>query len=171
MVNSIYKLNELNCNLIWACKNGDIFRAKYLIEKGADINTSDRFDDTLLDVSIFYDDVYLVNFLFKNGVDINAKDRLGLTTLHRACFVDNAGIGAIKKIIEYGADVNAKDKNGDTALHLSIVYNKFNIAKSLIECRANAYVPNDLGITAHYNAAYYQRLDILDLILNKKGAK
>jgi hypothetical protein len=87
--------------------------AKELIEHGADVNATSRFNITPLMGAASYNPP-VVRFLIANGANVNARDVNGGTTLMRAALLGRAD--NVKILIEAGADVNARDNKGGTAL-------------------------------------------------------
>ncbi|WP_264723490.1 ankyrin repeat domain-containing protein [Wolbachia endosymbiont (group A) of Cheilosia soror] len=111
---------------------------KFLVSKGADIESRDRDGKTPLDISIDrkYDGVvqYLkqvqlneqllkavqvgdrneVKALISRKADVSAKDKDGKTPLHYASWLDSSNM--VKDLIREGANIDAKDNNGKTPL-------------------------------------------------------
>jgi len=87
--------------------------AKELIEHGADVNATSRFNITPLMVAVSYDPP-IVRLLIANGANVNAKDVNGVTALMLAALHGRAN--NVKILIEAGAHVNTKDNKGGTAL-------------------------------------------------------
>ncbi len=61
--------------LLSAIKNGDIDRAKNLIEKGADVNAKDELGRTALVYAEVHGYTELVKLLREKGADVNAMDK------------------------------------------------------------------------------------------------
>ncbi|MFA6066592.1 MAG: ankyrin repeat domain-containing protein [Candidatus Babeliaceae bacterium] len=59
--------------LFYAIEAGNIDMAKELLKSGADINTSSKFGDTLLDSITIHQDVTIAKFLLEHGARITAK--------------------------------------------------------------------------------------------------
>jgi len=87
--------------------------ARELIEHGADVNATSRFNITPLIEAASYNPP-IVRFLIANGANVNARDVDGGTALMRAALLGRAD--NVKILIEAGADVNARDNKGGTAL-------------------------------------------------------
>ena len=126
--------------LMYAIKNYKIDIAKYLIEKGANVNAKDVKERRPLHyVSIDYDrynkQIGLAEALIKAGANVNAKDKKGNTPLH---YVENVLLAEI--LIEARAKVNAKNKKDNTPLHY--VKTK-ELAEALIKAGANVNAKNE----------------------------
>jgi len=80
--------------------------AKFLIEKGADINAKDSSGQTALFYAINAGDARMAKLLIERGSEINVSDANGRTPLLLAILKNRPGIA--KLLIEKGADVNAR---------------------------------------------------------------
>ncbi len=89
--------------------------AKYLIERGADVNTNTP--STPLYFAAAKQQEASVTLLLEKGADINQQDRAGDTPLHGAVRGGSASIVSI--LIEAGAQVNVANKSGYTPLNLA----------------------------------------------------
>lgn len=87
--------------------------ARYLIERGADINYKDIYKNTPLhhhSASIKNN----IDLIMELGADIEAKNYEGQTPLHYAAYLfrtDN-----IEKLLKYNPNINTKDKSGSNIL-------------------------------------------------------
>tara|TARA_R100001530_G_scaffold135802_2_gene113990 strand:+ start:3058 stop:3444 length:387 start_codon:yes stop_codon:yes gene_type:complete len=107
-------MKELNEELIYYCKEGNIEETERLIKKGADVNASDAvYDYTALIWASVRGDIELAELLIDNGADVNAVNAGG-TALRFAAYYFNTKIA--KLLIKNGADVNAVDEVGHTCL-------------------------------------------------------
>ncbi|CAH0396015.1 unnamed protein product [Bemisia tabaci] len=86
-----------------------LHRAKYLVLKGANVNAINKEGNTPLHCVL---NVYCAKFLIKMGADVDAKNSKGYTPLH---FAVNTSIAKI--LIRNGADFRARAENGKTVLH------------------------------------------------------
>ncbi|WP_405562173.1 ankyrin repeat domain-containing protein [Polaribacter sp. Asnod6-C07] len=127
----------------------------FLIEKGADINTLDKDDNTL--------SYYLINsfggrnkdafetklkVLEKNGLIINKPQNSGNTLLHIAANENNLAL--LKRLASFNIDVNAKNKEGITALQISAMKAKDDkIIKYLIGIGADKNIKTDFDETVY----------------------
>ena len=127
----------------------------FLIEKGADINTLDKDDNTL--------SYYLINsfndrnkdafeaklkVLEKNGLIINKPQNSGNTLLHIAANENNLAL--LKRLAGFNIDVNAKNKEGITALQISAMKAKDDkIIKYLLGIGADKTIKTDFDETVY----------------------
>lgn len=113
--------------LKFAC-DGDYFEmADFLFERGANINTQDRYGKTMLMHALTktkspHKDKTL-SWLFKNkeSLAVNLKDDGGYTALMYA--VSSEEISATHELLAMGADINLTSLSKETVLHLAVRYN------------------------------------------------
>jgi len=78
----------------------------------------------------------------------------------------------VKKHIEAGSDINQKDAmSGSTPLMSAATFNKIEIAKALIDAKADLTLINNDGGTALHNAAFFGRVEIVQLLMDAKADK
>jgi ankyrin repeat protein len=119
-----------------AVETDDIHTAKLLIEKGANVNVTYRYnngkpvkvfrpkeggvveeevsDDTLIMFASRKGNVEMIKLLIESGADINARTSKGKTALMEAAYGDKAD--AVDTLIVMGADINIRDDENRTAL-------------------------------------------------------
>jgi ankyrin repeat protein len=122
-----------NFDLNGACFHGHWRLCKFLIEKGADVNASDRQNgETPLHSALCSTDrvVYdrVLQVLLSYGADPNAVTKAGVETggfmrdsrtkgetpLHRAAAFGNED--TVRLLLDHGAKIDARDANGDSPL-------------------------------------------------------
>jgi len=132
--NSLEFLNGKNKNglspLHFACINHHLEVARLLIEKGADVNTQDFYQETPLMVACKMNHRAIIELLLENEADVNRTNRIGETPLILSLkYADSNYISNLKRIeylemarylIENGADLNLVDKDGNSALIIAI---------------------------------------------------
>lgn len=80
----------------------------YLLDKGADINQSNREGPPLYQTVKFCHNEDSIDLLLYRGADINGKDEFGDTALHEACEQCNEKM--ISLLLEKGADINTENE-------------------------------------------------------------
>lgn len=103
-------LKEINSSLLQSSAVGDTTRIKEMLERGADINTKDRYGRTPLHVSLENKQVETAKFLMNRGANVNAKDALDNTPLHLSEYADEERTSHL--LTERGADRTAPNKFG-----------------------------------------------------------
>ena len=74
--------------------------AKKLIEKGADVNGVDNFNQTPLHFAVHTNDQKYMKFLIRNGANLDAEDEQGRTP------ITHAGTDKVKKNLEKARETN-----------------------------------------------------------------
>ncbi len=146
--------------LINAVMNEDLEMVKMLLDAGADINQrgggkSKLNGHTPLMLSAGLNIFEGVQLLLEKGADVTLTNEDGWTALHHAAHnpMEDAPEVAMM-LIKAGADVNALSvETGVTPLHLSVLRENYNIAKSLIEAKAELDVADKNGMTPLMSAA------------------
>ncbi len=134
----------INHRLYNALGSNRIKQARALLEKGADINCKNNYNETYF---IYYlnklkrvDNLSFITYLLRKGADISEKDRNKKTPLHIAAI--KKSLPCIKLFVAKGADVNAKDDCGRTPLYWAAMYGNLPIAKYLIKKGADIHILN-----------------------------
>ena len=70
--------------LFWAVMRGLKDDVQLLLDKGANVNAVDAYQDSILDVAVRMDHADVVAQLLAKGADVNAKDQRGFTPLYYA---------------------------------------------------------------------------------------
>jgi WD40 repeat protein/ankyrin repeat protein len=139
-----------------ACDSGYMDLAKFLIEKGADVNAGSSDGITPL---FGCNSSEMVRLMIVKGADIRHTDNEGFTPLHFPATTDIADL-----LIEKGADVNAKSNYGTTPLHLAA---DPELASLLIEKGASVDAEDIYGSTPLLKALISENTDIARLLIEK----
>lgn len=110
--------DERGCTpLIIAAEQDHLDTARYLLEKGAEVNARDKEGYSAIHVA---HSLEMARLLLSHGADVNAEDNYGLTALHNAVLEGYADIAEV--LIESGANVNAVEDKGFTPLRMAVEY-------------------------------------------------
>jgi len=86
--------------------------------------------------------------------------------------VISGNLKAVKQHIKAGTDINAKDAmTGSTPLISAVSFGKNDIAKALIDAKANLTLKNNDGSTALHAAAFFCRVEIVQMLIDAKADK
>ncbi|CAI7641033.1 unnamed protein product [Penicillium crustosum] len=145
--------------------NGHEVVTRLLIDKGADINTSDNRGWTPLHWASSKGREAVTRFLIKEGANVNASDEYGRGSLSFASLNDHEAV--VRLLIDDGANVNASDKDGRTPLsHVSS--NGYEVvARLLIEKGANVNTSDKEGRTPLHRALSKGHEAVARLLIEK----
>lgn len=118
-VNNNLSTGERNQLLISYARERNLQEVLQLLEKGADVNDSDRHGHTALFEASKNGDCDLVQALLERGANINQADKTGCTPLHIAAQLGRLEV--VRKLIDSQADICVKDDSGSSPLHKAII--------------------------------------------------
>ena len=119
---------------------------KYLISKGADVDTKGIDDMTPLHTAAgWHRGVEIAQILISAGANVNAKTTDGITPLHYAA--DNGNLEIVKSLVYAGANVNVQRPDGITPLHGAAYRGNVEIAKFLVSSGANVNAKTENAFT------------------------
>jgi len=151
--------------------------AALLIEKGSNLQWTDKEGKTLLHLAAREGKVGCIPILVKKkikvniqdsegntpllvtsvaavsvllqqkGIDVNITNSTQKTSLHHVAGLDNAE-EAILGLISHGANVNAKDRSGCTPLHMAAINGRLGNIKILMSNGADASITSNVNETA-----------------------
>eukprot|EP00002_Diphylleia_rotans_P017200 TRINITY_DN3339_c0_g1_i1.p1 TRINITY_DN3339_c0_g1~~TRINITY_DN3339_c0_g1_i1.p1 ORF type:complete len:1242 (+),score=226.99 TRINITY_DN3339_c0_g1_i1:43-3768(+) len=149
--------------------------AKYLIEKGADVNLSSKANMTALHISAALGSIDICKSLIASKASLEEvalksslrsfiiEDEITGTPLHFAVNKSRADIASL--LLESGSNVNEKDEFGSTPLAIAIAHGNHSIFKLLCTSKADISLTDGEGNTALIEACKYGRLDMIKDIL------
>ena len=123
-----FDIYNINASFVWACANGHLDVAKYLVEQGAEIQ--DENNAALREASQA-GRLNIVKYLVENGADIH----VGLNYSLRWAS-ENGHFEVVKYLVESGADIHAEQ---DYALRWAVNGGHLKIVKYLVEMGANIH--------------------------------
>jgi ankyrin repeat protein len=130
-------MTNKNRKLIHAIKTRNISYALELIEKGADINSRDKYGNTALMNASYEGLMPIVEKLINAGADVNAYDEENnYDALQYAVMKNHLDI--VRVLLKAGANPNAQTVNGYTALMDAAMQGNIDILRTLLQ----AGVPN-----------------------------
>jgi ankyrin repeat protein len=151
--------------LIQAIRKKDVRQVQELLEKGADINTKDRFGFPVLVSAAAWGRVEVVKLLLDYGVNVDTETRGGQTALMKASWEDQLDV--VRLLLNNGAKINAKDNDGTTALMKASWTGAHNVVKLLLDRGAEINAKDSGGRTALMSASIRNHLDIVKLLLDR----
>jgi len=102
-------------------KREDLYKlADILVDKGLDIDVSDKHGKSALFYAVHNKDIDSINFLVKNGAKINRTDSKGETALFEAALLGYGYKFIIDTLLDNGADINIRNNNGKTIIEVLV---------------------------------------------------
>jgi ankyrin repeat protein len=153
----------------------DIF--DLLIQRGADVNITDKKGSTSLYYAVDKDNLHYLKILIAHGAKVDTKCQSGETALMSAASTGRTE--AVKLLLEAGTNVNVKNDRGQTALHRMLDvrhcnFQKYKPSKDIVELLlakgADVNLKDKDGRTPLHLAAESADRDIVNLLLDK-GAR
>ena len=142
-----------------AAEAGNLQEVQRLIDKGVDVNSKNKKEETPLHYAAFNGYLEITRLLIENGADVNAHDS-GWTPLNLASWHRHLEIA--KLLLAKGAKVNARS-SGFTPLHFASEEGDLRMVKLLIE--------NGADINAKVGRVFFQffgGITSLDIAKKKK---
>lgn len=150
---------------LWcASAAGHLKIVKYLVSKGANVNSTTKSNSTALRAACFDGHFEIVKFLVENNADIEIANRHGHTCLMIACYKGHYNIA--KYLINKGADLNRKSVKGNTALHDCAECGSLEIMKLLLSHNAKM-APDSYQMTPLLAAAVTGHSAIVEYLLTR----
>ncbi len=171
---------NLNSQLLDACREADYSKAKYLIENKADINYTDENDMSALLFSMtskskeqqcyFPEQINMILWLIEQGANVNAMNAARMTPLLYACRMQCIQI--IKVLLEKNVLISSDNKGHNpihTIINTDASDDKESILNLLLEYEVNINAENKNGDTP-LMLAINKKNSALVLFLLTKGA-
>ncbi|XP_075472427.1 cyclin-dependent kinase 4 inhibitor C [Ascaphus truei] len=150
-----------------AAAQGDLGQLEVLLQRAPDVNATNRFGRTALQVMRLGNPA-IAKLLLSRGADPNLRDRTGFTPLHDAArtgFQDT-----LQALLEFHADVNIEDNEGNLPLHLAAREGHLHVVKFLsLHTDSDVGHPNRNGDTPCDMARLYSKEDVLQWLLSDQA--
>jgi len=128
--------------LLIACLRNKANVVKKLLECGAEIEGSDRWNQTAL---MYAKNINIAKILTGEGANIEARDNTGWTSLIGACVSDD--LKMVKYLLDRGANIDTVDDRCYTALMYAAVDGNIIIIKELLDRGADRHLVDEDGET------------------------
>ena len=149
--------------LIYASMHSTETIVRLLLEHGAQVNDQDNEGKTALHIAAVYNRSQIIKVLLSYGADSNLKTIEEQTAMHIAAEED--GLEALR-ILLTNTNVNVQDDDGLTILHYAAEQGCLQIVGLLLNANADITIQSYImGDTAAHVAIFWERLDVLELLL------
>ena len=131
-----------------ACIDGHVEVVSYLLDQGANINTTDNVDATPLYYACYEGRLEVVELLLSRGADPTICDCGGWTPLIVASYEGHVDV--VRYLVRnraVRATIDTQDNTGCTALWIASATNRTGVVKVLVEVGANPMVADRYGRT------------------------
>lgn len=137
-----------------------------LINRGAYVNAIDSRGNTALHIAAELGDTEGIKILRKGGAMLSMLNKQNLSPLGIAAF--NNQKDAFDLLMSLGADLNQVDSQGNTLLHTACKLNKKEAVALIAPYKDKITINslNKLGYSPLLIAAYYNHIEIIQLLLN-----
>ena len=141
----------------------DVDMVKLLLDRGANTESKDQYDETPLLWAVRNNNVDMVKLLLDCGANIESKDQSNETPLWGAAW--NGNMDMIKLLLYRGANIESKNENGWTPLYLATYNDNADMVQLLLDRGADVG-SQDNDQTPLWQAARSSNRDIFELLLN-----
>lgn len=127
--------------LCTAAYHGHLEIIKFLISRGADVNSNEDGESALL-AAVRGAQAKTTQLLIENGADVHAQLPGGASALHQAVMTDQAmktetTLEIIDQLLRKGLELENRDDDGRTVLHEASFYGRSNLINGLTARGAN----------------------------------
>jgi len=151
--------------LILASRRGHIEIVRLLIDKGININQTNKDGQNALHWACENGHNETVQLLIQKGVDTKQKDIFRQNALHWASRRGHKEL--VQLLMGKGLDANEKDKFGKSALHWAWFYDHKEVVQLLIEKGIDIHQQNNDGQNALHWASSKGHKDVVHLLVEK----
>ena len=154
-----------NDDLLDAAAEGNIEIVRFILRKGADINTKNNIGGTALMLAAENGNTEIVNLLLDKGADINSKDKDGWGALIFAA--QNGHTEIITLLLDKGVDINLKTNIGTTTLMFAAKNGHTETVTLLLDKGSDIHAKFKNGATALMAAARKGHTETVQLLIDK----
>jgi ankyrin repeat protein len=160
---------QQNFLLTYAINLNQVDIVKLLIEKGARIDITDKYDKSIIIIAINYSYFEILKTLLEEnkkniGVSIiDLKDRNSKIPLHYA--IDIQSFETVQLLLEHGSNPNVQDKDGYNSLHLAVKSRSLKMCELILKHITNVNARCSTGETVLHIACNLQLVDIVRLLV------
>lgn len=150
-----------------AAKKGHTGTVKALLEKGAEVNAQDKFENTPLHLAAEHGHADIVKVLLENRADIDTKNGCGNTILHLAAKFSHIKVLNVL-LARKDININIKGYNEATPLHMAAMYDRVEVVNLLLENGAEVNAQDKFKNTPLHLAARCNKVKVINALLSRK---
>ena len=149
-----------------ACQQGWPDFVSHLLQNGANKNARNSRGQTPLHVVSPTHHNLIIELLLEAGANVGASDEDGNCPIHNFSreIGDNSAI--VEKLLLRGASADVQDNTGMSALHIAILIGNLDVARTLVDSRADIHLADHRGNAALHFACQTGSLNLIRLIVN-----
>jgi len=145
--------------LHWACMRAHWDVAKYLIERGANLNVAGGDEGTQINWAVHHDNVEIIKLMVEKGAKLNIRNQWGMTELHTAIW--RGCIHVVEYLLDHGSDPMIKTNEGWTAMHYAYRSGHDNVIEMLGKRGLSMTEKDNMGRTPQY--LYFKKPNPIEL--------
>ena len=135
----------LNDELASVLKLGNLESARFVIDKGADIDHEDDFGRSIMHMSLHHDQFDFFEKGTQAGLDYSKRDRQGCEPIHHAA--SGNCVTGLRWLLDKSVDCNRTDNQGWTPLHWAALQGH-DIIQLLLDAGSMTHMRDSKGRTA-----------------------
>ncbi|XP_066260043.1 ankyrin repeat domain-containing protein 16-like [Euwallacea similis] len=135
-----------------------------LVVEGAEINYPNKDGWTCVHILARERGLDILDYLIEKELIVDLKTRNGRTALHITALHGNKQI--LCRLLKY-LDVNSKDGCGNTPLHEALLGQHLDLARILVENKADIHLTNNSGLSVLHLVAIQDKIEVIEYVLNE----
>ena len=143
--------------------NDSLKCAKLLIEAGANVNCSDKFETTPMLFAAINKHLEMIQLLFENGANVNHVDKRGFNALHHACH--HGEYDVCVKLIECGCNYKLLNQAGCSPIDIAYAQGYSDLATFMDSGCKGVFVKTSNNDSQPQNSHADKQLSDLELFL------
>eukprot|EP01080_Neovahlkampfia_damariscottae_P011597 gene11597-4840_t len=137
---------------------------EYLIDKGLDVNSQDKFNRTPLLIACSKGFKDIVHLVLQNGGNLNCRDFYGYTPSQLA--LRSRKFDIVDDLMLYGVNLNLKNYNGFTSLHLCLQNGDLEVLNYLLDKNVKMNIRNQSDETPLMTGVKNDKLKPVSILLS-----
>lgn len=150
-----------------AANNGNVALAKYLVEKGLEVDARNSDDKTPIMEGTRYPEV--MEYLISKGANVNAVDKSKKTMLHTLAYKETGDVdGAIAVLLKHGGRLDLPDMSDTYPMESACGTNKVDRVKMMLEHgKYNLEMQNKDGRTLLHSCVSHEFVPMIQFLISK----